>query len=186
MLPARTALAGPVTGRTVERPEATGGVGSLQWPGGCYTRWSPGQAGRDLSVIRTVGSGRLPRCSIFTGSCRQGQPCIRPMQPETGHPIPPCLHARVHFRPCLLRLGLGPTDRPAQPLRTHPAVFLKNRLSSQNPPADSACSIHRQQTGHFLHLRPRPIQPSPAVIVDGLGGDQGSRCSSAFPANLRR
>ena len=51
---------------------------------------------------------------------------------------------------------------------THPpGSFVNIRLSCQPPPADSACSIQRQPSGHSLHFRPRPIQPSPAVIVAG-------------------
>jgi hypothetical protein len=49
---------------------------------------------------------------------------------------------------------------PDRPFRKKPPVM-------PTPPADSACSIQQQPIGHFLYLRPRRFQPSPAIVVAG-------------------
>ncbi len=45
--------------------------------------------------------------------------------------------------------------------------FCKKPPVVLDSPADSACSIQRLPIGHFLHFRPRSIQPSPAVVLAG-------------------
>ncbi len=70
------------------------------------------------------------------------------------------------FGPCRCAAWVWTTE----PLRNRYAparLFCKKPPVVPDPPADSACSIRRQPIGRFLHLQPRPIQPSPAVVVAG-------------------